>query len=67
MTTQHPITATREKLFFTLSSLPTIRTVMLREAGAYDIEFIARVRQAGGGCFVDSMEKQPLICSFQWR
>jgi len=43
MTTQHPITATREKLFFTLSSLPTIRTVMLREAGAYDIEFIAQV------------------------
>ncbi|MCZ6529966.1 MAG: hypothetical protein O6949_06490 [Chloroflexi bacterium] len=43
MTTQHPITATKEKLFFTLSALTTSRTVMPRDVGAYDFELIARV------------------------
>ena len=46
MTTQHPITATREKLFFTLSALTTSRTVRLalpRDVGAYEFELITRV------------------------
>ncbi len=39
----HPTAATKEKPFFSLSPLPTSRTVMLRDLGSRDFEVIARV------------------------
>lgn len=55
MTTHYPITAAKDEPLFIINPLTIGQTVMLRDGGSRDFEFIALVRQAGPRTFVDAM------------